>query len=111
MAFNFDEWALLAKQDRIAFEQKRAVTLQQYIASRAHTDCDLRKLHGLQFKIDILRRKHKTPIAACIAISALLMQHVEQLANLDLLIDIHKVDKQHHTARNADIIPFPGEKK
>jgi len=111
MAFNFDEWALLAKQDRLAFEQKRTHTLQQFIASRAKTDTDLRKLHGLQFKVDMLRRKHKTPIAACIAISALLMQHVQQLANLDLAIEIQKANELNQTGRNANIIPFPTAKK
>jgi len=110
MVFNFDEWALLAKQDRLAFEQKRADTLQQYITTRARTQTDLRKLRGLQFKVDMLRRKHKTPLAACIAISELLMEHAYQLANPDLAVEIHNAH-QLRLSSTSNIVPFPDLKK
>jgi len=107
MAFNFDEWASLAKHDRLAFEQKRADTLQQYIASRAKTESDLRSLNGLQFKIDMLRRKHKTALAACIEISKLLMDHVYQLANPDLAL----AAKREKRRKSGKLLTFPIIKK
>lgn len=107
MAFNFDEWALLAKHDRHAFEQKRAATLQHYITTHAKTADELRRLNGLQFKVDMLRRRHKTPLAACIALSELLMTHVYQLANLDLAITTQKSDKSNDPVKNATLLPFP----
>jgi len=111
MAFNFDEWALLAKYDRLAFEQKRAATLQHYITTHAKTADDLRRLNGLQFKVDMLRRKHKTPLAACIAISELLMTHVYQLANLDLAIVTQKSDESNNPLKDGTLLPFPKLKK
>lgn len=108
MAFNFDEWALLAKQDRLAFEQKRAATLQHYITRHAKTEHDLRRLNGLQFRVDMLRRKHKTPLASCIAISQLLMTYVYQLANPDLTLSDINSRKQ---VNNSKILPFPNKKK
>lgn len=107
MVFNFDEWASLAKQDCIAFEQKRAATLQQYITAHAKTTDDLRRLNGLQFRVDMIRRKHKTPLAACIAISKLLMDHVYQLANPDLALTANREKRR----TNGKLLTFPSIKK
>jgi len=84
MNFDFDEWAQLAKQDKIAFEKRRAATLNKVIASCASNDNELRKLNGLQFQVDMIRRKHKTAIGACIAISQMLMDHFYLLVTLDI---------------------------
>ncbi|WP_438971818.1 DUF3135 domain-containing protein [Methylophaga sp.] len=110
MAFDFDEWASLAKQDRLAFEHKRAATLQHFITLRAKTDDELRKLNGLQFKIDMLRRKHKTPLAACIAISNLLMSHVSLLANPDLLPIKDTINSKQHK-KSCKLLSFPSQNK
>ncbi len=107
MAFNFDEWATLAKQDCIAFEQKRVATLQQYIKAHAKTKDDLRRLNGLQFRVDMIRRKHKTPLAACIEMSKLLMDYVYQLSNPDLSLTA----KRNKRRTPAKLLPFPNIKK
>jgi hypothetical protein len=47
MMINFEEWALLASQDRAAFEEKRAAAIRQCIADIAHNDAARRRLTGL----------------------------------------------------------------
>jgi hypothetical protein len=107
MKFNFDEWAQLAKQDEAAFEEKRAIILKQEIENCASNDRELRILKGLQFRIDMIRRKHKTPLAACMAISKMLMDQVYQLENLDIAAIIQ--NSATEAGQNTDtckIIPF-----
>ncbi len=66
-AFNFDEWAALAKGDPDAFELRRTQCLREAI-TRAPNHAK-RRLEGLQFQIDMIRRRAKHPLGACIKIS------------------------------------------
>lgn len=107
MKFNFEEWAQLARQDRAAFERKRAAAIRQAIENAAHTERERRKLRGLQFKVDMIRRKHKTPMGACVEISEMLMEQVYQLVELD----INDIIQSSSTVTKQDtepckIIPF-----
>lgn len=105
MLFNFDEWAQLAQQDKAAFENKRAETLKQAIADSAHSDRELRMLNGLQFRVDMVRRKHKSPLGACVAISEMLMNNVHELINMDVArIYEHSEKGSDDTAGLAKVI-------
>lgn len=84
MIINFEEWASLARQDRAAFEKKRAAAIRRCIAETAHDEAARRRLNGLQFRIDMLRRKHKNPLGACIALSQMMMDEARKLGTLDL---------------------------
>lgn len=107
MKFDFDEWAQLAKQDKIAFEEKRAITLKQFITSCASNDRDLRRLNGLQFKINMIRRKHKSPMGACIAISEMMVDKLYELVMLDISELILNAEKKTEKKAAIDnIIPF-----
>lgn len=112
MAFNFDEWAKLAQQDQAAFEEKRSSTLKQAIEDTANSDSERRKLNGLQFKLDMLRRRHKSPLGSCIALSEMLLDNAYQLTHLDL-DEIRRRAQPHHSPdrQNCKIIPFNRLKK
>lgn len=106
MIFDFEEWALLAKQDRAAFEKKRAATIREAIEETAHSERELRMLNGLQFKIDMVRRKHKTPLGACVAISDMLMRNVNQLIQLDVAELYEQSRLSTEVGDSATILPF-----
>lgn len=112
MKFDFDEWAQLAKQDKVAFEQKRDATLKQLIETYASNDNDLRRLNGLQFQINMIRQKHKSPMGACIAISEMMMDKLYELVTLDIAEIIQHTEQQtiNNTASD-NIIPFEPSKK
>lgn len=112
MKFDFDEWAELAKQDKVAFERKRAVTLHQAITSCASNEQELRKLNGLQFQIDMIRRKHKTAMGACIAITEKLMDQFYLLITLDIDTIRHNAKKETDKKLTSDnVIPFHAPRK
>lgn len=112
MIFNFEEWAQLARQDQAAFERKRAAAIRQAIEEAASSERERRMLNGLQFKVDMMRRKHKTPMGACVAISAMLMEQVYQLVTLDIdeiIRNASKVPVRH--TETCKIIPFSPPRK
>lgn len=112
MNFDFDEWALLAKQDNVAFEQKRAAVLKQFIESHASNDKDLRRLNGLQFQINMIRRKHKSSMGACIAISEMMMDKLYELVTFDIAELIQDAEKQpDKMAATGNVVPFHASTK
>lgn len=78
----FDMLAEMAKNNPEEFEKLRETLIEDLINS-ARTSSQ-RRLRGLQFQIDMARKKAKTPLAACISISG--MMH-ESFADLRLLLN------------------------
>ncbi len=114
--FDFDYWANLAKRDPEGFEILRTQYLQDAIerSSPHHR----RRLQGLQFQLDLERRRAKTPMAACLRFSELMMNslHDELLPLLNGVASgsVHTVLKRarRSTEELASVIPFrrPGER-
>ena len=71
--FNFDYWMKLAQSDSEAFENKRRETIEELIHSMPEQYH--RKLRQLQWKIDTIREVSPNPLASCIRISNMLMDH------------------------------------
>jgi hypothetical protein len=69
-SFDFDEWARLARTDPFAFEARRLAIIESYL--RQFPPPDQRRLRGLQFRIDMERRRARTPMAACLRLSAMM---------------------------------------
>ncbi len=71
---DFDLWSKLASTDPESFERKRQDMLEEFFAQipqqRQH------RLRGLQFRIDMERRRAKSPMGACIKISAMMWDSV-----------------------------------
>ncbi|MEK7323093.1 MAG: DUF3135 domain-containing protein [Pseudomonadota bacterium] len=61
--FDFDSWAKLAATDSQAFEEKRRETIE-HVIEQISPDRQPR-LRGLQWRIDVERKKHRHPLAAC----------------------------------------------
>jgi len=64
--FDFEEWAALAKSDPQAFEAKRQEAIEQLIV--ATTPRMQTRLRGLQWRIDMDRRRASTPLTSCMQI-------------------------------------------
>jgi len=69
-AFDFDEWAQLARRDPQAFEARRRAAIEVFIHNAPARR--LRRLRGLQFRIDLERRRAGTPMAACIRLNSMM---------------------------------------
>jgi hypothetical protein len=74
---NFDELVKLAQTDPEAFEQLRKNHVQGLIDSAPeHTQ---RRLKGLQFQVDMIRRRTKNPMGACLEISKMMYDSLYHL--------------------------------
>lgn len=105
----FDDLVTLAQDDPAALEDLRMQLVNAVIDSAPpHLQPRLR---GLQFRIDMERRRAKTPMAACIKISAMMHDTFERLRLA--LLDASRLSRGARPCltpiaqRNATIIPFP----
>jgi len=78
--FDFDEWLELSRRDPESFEVRRLQSIEELINSapeeRQH------RLRCLQWKIDRVRDKMATPMAACVAISDMMWDSLDKLNQL-----------------------------
>lgn len=71
--FDFDYWMELAESDSEAFENERRKTIEELILSMPEQYH--KRLRQLQWKIDTVRMVSPNPLASCIRISTMLMDH------------------------------------
>jgi len=110
LKFSFEEWEQLAREDLNTFEIRRKVILKQAIA-QASPELH-QKLEGLQFRIDMERRKARTPMASCLRINCMMMDHIydELLPILNLWTSDQKLITTRmspNDGREATILAFP----
>lgn len=67
---DFDEWLALAQEDPAAFERRRSRLIEDVIQDAP--DHLHQRLRGLQFRIDMERRRARTPMGACVRISGMM---------------------------------------
>lgn len=108
-SFDFEEWMLLAKSDPEEFEKRRKHVIDDFISS-APEDRQQR-LRGLQWRIDIERRRCSNPLAACIRLSDMMWNFVYAedgfLNTLKMLRAAHsRVETGEKEPRSAEILPF-----
>ena len=72
--FDFDEWKSLAERDPLAFERRRRDTIEAAIL--ACPDNRRPRLRGLQFRIDMERRRAKCALGACVRMSEMMREQV-----------------------------------
>jgi len=103
---DFDDWLTLAMNDPDAFEIARTEAIQAFLATvPSHTR---HRLTGLQWRIDMMRKQSKTPMAACQAIYSMMW---DKLAGDHGMLDGLKAlaNQQFHyfePLQNADILSF-----
>jgi len=114
--FDFDSWSDLASTDPEAFEKQRAALVNQAI------DCTpdeyQQRLKCLQWRVDKVRERSGTALAACIRISGMMWDSVMGpkglVDNLQALrATALNLDGKQLTATNvadsATILAFPGK--
>ncbi len=69
-AFNFDEWVDLARDDVNAFEQRRMACIEAMIARVSEPNQS--RLRCLQWRIEMERQRTRTPLQACLRLSAMM---------------------------------------
>lgn len=107
MKFSFDEGVKLALENPAAFEQYRKQLLE-YEIQCSHPQ-NQRRLKGVQFKIDMERRKSKTPMASCIKAYALMMDYFYD-KHLSAAYDCNakqQVNSSIKKNKKADVVRFP----
>lgn len=105
--FDFDEWSRLAKTDPAAFEARRLALIEEYLDQ--FPPLDQRRLRGLQFRIDMERRRARTPMAACLRLSSMMWDSLLGKDGLKAAIDrlLHSNTRTAtHPVSSAQILPF-----
>lgn len=78
-AFNFNAWKKLHQEDPAEFEAKRENLLNSFIESAPPRQ--QRRLRGIKFRIDMIRRRSTNPLQACIEISEMMWESLNELNN------------------------------
>jgi len=99
----FETWANLASTDPQRFETLRRDKISALIERT--TGARQKRLRGLQWKIDQIRDSRST-MEACLAISELMWETFEHLAEI-LKAQVDNQPLTQTPTMNADIIPFP----
>lgn len=73
-AFNFDDWVDLARDDMQAFEQRRVACIEAMITCAGGSN--QRRLRHLQWRIEMERQRTRTPLQACLRLSAMMWDSV-----------------------------------
>ncbi len=104
---DFDTWATLASEDPETFESRRRDILEAFFAQIPEQR--QQRLRGLQFRIDMERRRSKSAMGACIKISAMMWDSVG--GENGLIDSIRKLTHGVETAKGgpvqiASVLPF-----
>jgi len=117
--FGFDDWAELAARDPQGFEALRQQTIDAVI-EKAQSTRQRRRLQGLQWRIDMVRRQAKTPLAACVHMYGMMW---DKVLGDDGMLEVMQPFRSlppaaagsqplpPAAASTARIIPFPGPAK
>lgn len=97
--FAFDDWKDLAENNPQAFEQKRQDFIDSFIskASSRHRN----RLQGLQWRIDVERKRSSNPLSACVRISNMMLDSVYGNTGL---VQALKGDIREEAVSNAKIV-------
>lgn len=68
--FDFDQWSELARHDPAEFDRRRLAAIDEVMTGALAR----RSLRGLQWRIDAERRLARTPLNACIRLSAMMWE-------------------------------------
>lgn len=106
-----DALSIIAKENPERLEEMRRHFIEEHINSAP--EYMQRRLRGLQFQIDGLRRIHKTPISRCVAISKVMHDSLDRLrCTLSGLHTLHHGQKDELASgeactAEAQILSFP----
>ncbi len=105
---SFDEMVRLAKNDPETLERIRLKLIEETIAE-APENCH-RRLRGLQFQIDMERRRASNPMSACVRISKMMhdsLYTMRQTLNAAVGQTTDDVVMPLETPSQAQVLAFP----
>ena len=104
--FNFDEWSALAQSAPEEFESRRSSAIESVISGCTN----VRRLRGLQCRIDLERERARTPLKACVRLSSMMWDSLyecrEQLHRL-AYARVERAPLPPPPKREAKILAFP----
>ncbi len=103
-AFDFDQWADLARSNVDEFERRRVRVIEQFIDSCPSSR--RRRLRGLQFQVDAERRRARTPLQACLRLSSLMWDAALADDGLRGVLAAPTRRPARQTSPPARVIPF-----
>lgn len=110
----FDHWAHLAVADPDAFEDRRSRLIEAFISSVPAERQP--RLRGLQWRIDQIRRRARTPLASCITISRMMWDSILGEGGLHEVLNIAldgrgALRSDRVTRLSADVLLFPDRRR
>ncbi len=106
--FNFDEWLELAARDPEGFEQRRQAVIENYLSTLPLSK--QRRMRGLQFRIDMERRRAHTAMGACIRLSSMMWDALVGPGGLAASIQLLTTSQTHalkaKPPHNAQVLSF-----
>ena len=103
--FDFDEWATLAKSAPDQFEMRR----RTYIEHAISESNNIRRMRGLQCRIDMERIRARTAMKACLRITSLMWDSLFDCRDaLNTFVSMTHVPKKQVTQsmQNAKVLSF-----
>ena len=77
MGFDIEEWQRLAREDPAEFERRRQATIDALIEQAPPEQRE--RLRRLQSRIDLERRRAKTPLGATVRLQSMMWDHFGRL--------------------------------
>ena len=99
----FDDWAELAQSDPAAFERRREQAIEELIARMP--EHKQQRMRCLQWKIDQVRDRAGSPMAACIKLSEMMWDSLTGPGGLKEALDRMSLENSSPLP-NADILSF-----
>lgn len=103
--FDFDAWVALGRADPEAFERLRAEFIERFIEGRS---TDKERSRRQQCRIDLERRRAKVPLKACLRLSNMMWESVDEMTReLNRLRDL----PAPAAPVSAQVLPFACKRK
>jgi hypothetical protein len=103
MQFDIDEWQRLAREDPSEFERRRQAAIEALISQAPPEHRE--RLRGLQFRIDLERRRAKTALAAAVRLQSMMWERFGQMREAVLALT-REAPSSPVEASGARILPF-----
>jgi hypothetical protein len=102
--FDFNQWAELARRDPEAFSQQRCRFIEEYIANMEPLNQPM--LIRVQFRIDMERRRARTPLKACLRLSSMMWDSFYELKSVLGAVMGRNIPDRKLPARTAQVLAF-----
>jgi len=103
--FDLDEWQRLAVEDPLEFERRREAAIRAVI-EQAPPEHQARLLR-LQSRIDLERRRAKTPLGATVRLQSMMWERFAALRAALLTLTGEQLPSEEPAQRSAQVLQFP----